>query len=246
MSTTEAFAIVLPALFFGGFVKGAVGFGIPLVATPILLFFLPLPQIISLYAFPVIASNIQQLWLTRKHGNVIRVVWPLIVTNAIVLLLGSHLIVSMDGDRIRVIVGCFIIVHAVLMDRSYSPSARKPDSLIAAGFAGTLSGVIGSLSSFFFFPAVQLLHSMRLDPPAFVYATGLFLISGFAALWLGVFVHGGAAIENVGYSAMAVVPVALGVWAGNRTRQKMDSQKFYPLVGVTLFLVGVSLVVRSL
>jgi hypothetical protein len=43
--------------------KGALGFGLPLIATPIMLFVLPLPEIVAILALPITIANIQQIWL---------------------------------------------------------------------------------------------------------------------------------------------------------------------------------------
>lgn len=234
------------ALFLGGFVKGAIGFGMPLVATPIMLFYLPLTAIISLIIFPVFVSNLQQCWYTRASAGILRVVWPMIVMNVAVLVLGSHLIVSMDGNAIRVIIGCLIIFHAILTELPFEPRIGSSNTPLIAGITGALSGAIGSVSSFFSFPGVQLLHSMRLQPSAFVFATGAFVVTGFTALWVGILLYDAAPINNLAYSLAAVVPVVAGLWVGNRVRDGIGSKQFRRLVSTVLILVGISLIMRSL
>ena len=63
---------VLMAVLLGCFVKGALGFGLPLIATPIMLFVLPLPEIVAILALPITIANIQQIWLNRKQWQILK------------------------------------------------------------------------------------------------------------------------------------------------------------------------------
>lgn len=233
-------------LFLGGFIKGAIGFGMPLIVTPLLLFYLPLPSIVSLIVFPVLVSNLYQCWVSRASVGVLREVWPMITMNAFVLLVGSQLIISMNGNMIRGIIGGLIIFHVFMMDRPlgrFLPASRVH---VWSGVSGAISGMIGSLSSFYSFPSVQLLHSMRLSPEAFVFAVGLLMVTGFIALWCGIAAHGVDVLNNSIYSLLAVFPVVVGVWAGNRVRKRYGQDGFRMLVSGMLVLTGISLVVRSI
>ena len=62
---------VLVAVLLGCFVKGTLGFGLPLIATPIMLFVLPLPEIVAILALPITIANIQQIWLNRKQWKIL-------------------------------------------------------------------------------------------------------------------------------------------------------------------------------
>ena len=60
-------ALLSVAFLMGGFVKGAIGYGMPLVATPILLMSFSLPQVV-LILVPPIFSNVIQGFQTAKPG----------------------------------------------------------------------------------------------------------------------------------------------------------------------------------
>lgn len=245
-ATPAVVLVAVIALFTGGLVKGAVGFGMPLVVTPVLLFWLPLPAAVSLIALPVLVANVQQCWLTRRSVYVLRMIWPMIVVNAVVILVGSRLIVTVDGDLIRTVVGALILVHVFAGDRSleFLIAGRSPRMVSAV--TGLFSGALGSMTSFYSFPSVQVLHGMRLTPEAFVFAVGLLLSSGFATLLVGLAVHGFDVGGNVVYSAFAAVPVMAGIWFGSRIRNSVSAPAFRRVVKIVLGLTGASLVLRGL
>ena len=71
---------VLTAVFLGCFVKGALGFGLPLIATPIMMFVLPLPEIVAILVLPIAVANLYQIWLNRAHWQSYKIL-PLIAAS---------------------------------------------------------------------------------------------------------------------------------------------------------------------
>ena len=52
------------ALVVGGFVKGATGTGLPMVAVPVMAAFIGVPHAVAVMAIPILATN---LWLVWSH-----------------------------------------------------------------------------------------------------------------------------------------------------------------------------------
>ena len=62
----EALLLITLIVFLGGLIKGFLGFGMPLFATPLLALFMPLLSVIPMMAVPVLASNIYQAKFSKK------------------------------------------------------------------------------------------------------------------------------------------------------------------------------------
>ena len=54
------FACAIGSIFLGSFIKGTIGFGLPIIATPVMILFLPLHEVIALQILPICIANIQQ------------------------------------------------------------------------------------------------------------------------------------------------------------------------------------------
>ena len=143
---------VLMAVLLGCFVKGALGFGLPLIATPIMLFVLPLPEIVAILALPITIANIQQIWLNRKQWQILRQFWPLITSSTLVMLVGAPLMVAIDSRLLGILIGLMIALHAILSSfprgqfQNKSLSSKTMNHLIIP--AGIVSGILGSLTAF--------------------------------------------------------------------------------------------------
>ena len=105
---------VLMAVLLGCFVKGALGFGLPLIATPIMLFVLPLPEIVAILALPITIANVQQIWLNRHQWQILKRFWPLVTIAVIIMLVGAPLMVAIDSRLLGILIGLMIALHAIL------------------------------------------------------------------------------------------------------------------------------------
>ena len=117
---------VLIAVLLGCFVKGALGFGLPLIATPIMLFVLPLPEIVAILALPITIANIQQIWLNRKQWQILRQFWPLITSSTLVMLVGAPLMVAIDSR----LLGCVAFAFVGMWSHRAPLSLSVPPALL--------------------------------------------------------------------------------------------------------------------
>ena len=53
--------LVLSTIFIGSVMKGAIGIGLPLLATPVLSMHLGVPAAIAIVSVPIVATNIGQV-----------------------------------------------------------------------------------------------------------------------------------------------------------------------------------------
>ena len=156
---------VLMAVFLGCFVKGALGFGLPLIATPIMMFVLPLPEIVAILVLPIAIANLYQIWLNRTHWRILKKFWSLIAASTLIMLLGAPIMVFLDGNFLGILIGLMIFLHALLSGlplsllQAPSLTPRSMQKMIIP--AGVVSGLLGTLTSMYSFPSLQLMLMMR-------------------------------------------------------------------------------------
>jgi len=234
------------SIFCGSYIKGAIGFGLPVIVTPIMIFFLQLPDIITLQLFPICISNIQQCWLTRHHAHLLKKIWPMIVINVFILLLGGQILVKSNSLRLMPIIGGLIVLQALLSEMNYFVLKDNKNFKIWMILSGITSGILGSISSFFAFPSVQLIFSLQLKREEFVFLVGFLLSTGFIALWTGIALNGFDIQEKLPLSILLIGPTLIGIWLGNVTRKAFSPKWFKIGVRVMLVLTGLTLIIKSL
>ena len=241
---------VLMAVLLGCFVKGALGFGLPLIATPIMMFVLPLPEIVAILVLPIAIANFYQIWLNRIHWRILQKFWPLIASSTLVMLVGAPIIVFLDGNFLGILIGLMIFLHALLSGLPLSllqvPSLtlRTMQKMIIP--AGIISGIFGSLTSIYSFPSLQLMLMMRVTKDDLNLLLGAFLSLGYIALWIGILKTGFPVGDNLTLSALMMIPAVVGQQAGHMARRNISEAAFRNFVHFALACAGLMLVVKGL
>ncbi|HVH79313.1 MAG TPA: TSUP family transporter, partial [Stellaceae bacterium] len=102
----SAALIALFAVFlFGGIVKGVTGVGLPLVLVPLTAQFLPMPVTVALLTVPMVATNVSQAMEGGGTRGAIRQLLPILGFVIAGLLLGVHLLLSIDRRLLSLILG---------------------------------------------------------------------------------------------------------------------------------------------
>ena len=104
--------LMLLALSLGGFVKGVVSFGLPLVALPILSFVLNQKQAIFLLFFSVIAVNFRELKF--KKFRTYKKIIPLSIGLFLGIIIGSVIFHKIENNFISQMIGFTIILCAII------------------------------------------------------------------------------------------------------------------------------------
>ena len=243
--------IVALALVAGGFVKGAVGYGLPLIATPILLFAFPLPQVVLLMVPAIFFGNLVQGIQTRRSWPTLRTYWPMIAANCIILLFfGGRVLTVVDPRILAMAVGLMMAVHAGL---SLAPPVAAAERLFNAmprryvvAPAGIVSGFLGSITTMYGFPSLQVIVSDKLTKDDMAFLFSVFLASGHLALWRGMALNDYNDPQLLKWGLLASVPMFLGLLAGRVVHKRLTMQTFRVLVNLVLLAAGIALVLKSL
>lgn len=244
--TVTLVALSALALFAGGVVKGLVGIGIPLVSLSLLSLFLPLAEAVVLMPVPIIVANVWQSVVRGHFAPALRRFWPLVLAIFAGTAIGAHVFASLDPASLNLLVGALVVVFS--LSGFLNPDLRLP-ARFERGLgvaAGALGGFMGGVSALFGPPLILYLTSLKLDRETFVgVISSLYLCCAMAL----VVMFGSLGVMSQAEfieSAVASVPLILGVWAGERFRGRIREAVFRRLLLVVVLGVGMRLIVLGL
>ncbi len=233
-------------LTFAGFVKGATGFGLPLLAVPALANILGPKMAVIIMSIPTLFAGAAMVIQTRSWevlGSMGPLRW-LIVTLVLGTVIGANLLAFLDPTVIGIAVGFTALAFTVIALKGQSIDIRDQAGRltpIVGMFAGILNGttnISGPLIAIY-------LRCLRLDKRTFISAinllftcTGLVQIASY--LKLGLY-----SSETLMLSLSACVPIAIGVAVGLRANFLMGQKLFDRLVLALIFISGLRLLIGS-
>jgi len=232
------------AFLLAGFIKGAIGVGLPTVVMGLLSIVMPPAQAAALMVMPALATNIWQmaagptlLALLRRYAWLIVAVFAGTFTT-----IG---LMTRTGAFAQAALGAVLAAYGAygLFARRFQvarASERWLSPLI--GFiTGTLSGATGV----FVIPTVPYLTSLKMTSEELVQSIGVLAFVCPLALGLALAVHGQYRAELAGTSFLALFPALAGMYIGMRLRRRLAAAVFMRWFFAGLIALGGYMFLRS-
>ena len=239
-----AWAALVAAFLFGGVVKGIVGIGLPLVLVPLTTQFLDVPAAIALLTVPMIATNIGQACEGGHTIAAIRRLAPVLVTLIPAIWLGVHLLLGIDRRLLNGMLGVTFVILAVLLLCLPRMRFSSAADWWSGPLAGLIAGLLGGMSAMFGPPMIVWLVGRGTNPDTFVKSMAILAFAGSASLLLALGGSGAMAWSDLLVSAVAIVPIQLGLPVGRWLRRGIKPEVFRVGVLVLLALGGLDLLRR--
>jgi uncharacterized membrane protein YfcA len=243
--TLTVLAVAAAGLFAGGLSKGAIGLGLPPIATPIIAMVTDVPTAVALMAVPIMIANGWQavssgliISSARRFRVVLIAIPPGVVIGGTILSLG-------DPELLFGVLGVIIAVFAALS--LLRPGLRLPEGMESklSVPVGLAAGLLGGLSSLFAPVLAAFMLSLRLKPDEFVSGIGLMFFTGGVTLTLVTAGFGTLSAQGWLAALLAIVPVLLGQIAGQALRRHINPETFRRIVLGVLLLIGLNLLRRA-
>lgn len=234
------------ALVFGGFIKGALGVGTPLLTVPMMAMVLPPQMAIVIMAIPVVVANLWQFSQAARSTAVLKRFWPALIGVLVGTWIGVKILSIIDESTLLIVVGVAVIAFAILQGSSsrfhLSESLVKP----LGGFFGLASGVIGGISSFFGPMLLVYLISIRgLSKNQFVSSISFLYVSAVIPWAITLYLYDILDQKMMTLSVAATLPVTLGLLIGQGIRGSIGEDIFKKLIIGILLVSGTSMLWRA-
>ncbi len=234
------------ALLCGGLIKGTLGVGTPLLTVPLMALVLP-PQIaVTLMAIPVVVANLWQILHAPNLWNTLSRFWPAATALVLFTGIGTSILSTIDEQLLLLVVGVSVIGFSLLQVLSTRPWLSEGVRIPAGLFFGSLSGLIGGISSMFGPMLVIYLVSLRgLEKNDFVAAISFLYVCAVVPWTISLILIGLLDETMIVASTLATVPVVVGLLLGQQIRKHIGNQRFHQLIILILLCSGCSMLLQS-
>ena len=245
--TLTLLMLALAIAGFAGFVKGAVGFAMPMIMIAAFSSFLPPHQALAGLILPTIATNVAQAFRQGVPRAVQTAVdYRRFLLATLVMLVVSAQFVDMIPQRLFLfLLGLPIAGFAALQLMGRKLALRLEHRNRAEWVLGAIGGLYGGVSGVWGPPLLVYLLSTGADKEVTVRTQGVVFLLGAVVLLaahLGTGVMDG---PNLVFSALLVVPAMLGQALGFAIQDRLDQRVFRKWTQGLLVLTGLNLVARA-
>lgn len=246
-------AVLLAAsaiMAFGGFVKGAVGFALPMIGIGGLGSFMPAQDTVAILIFPTVLTN---FWQTVRQGvgpavETLGQFWKLNLLLALTIGVAAQWVPGVPSSALFVFLGVLIVTAATLQIAGWRPRApteARPRAALEV-VTGLVAGICGGLSGVWGPPVLFFLVALDCAKTLQIRAFGLCAAIGSMILVPAHVLSGLLNERTLPLSLLMCLPVVLGMLAGLRWQDRMDQALFRRLTLVVLCAAGLNLLRRGL
>ena len=240
-----ALAVAFAAFFVGAFVKGALGFGMPLITMAIVPLVAPVDLALALNAIVAGTLNVTQTLEGGRALPAIRRFWPAVVALGPGVAVGALLVSVVDDATLRLLLGVTVLGFVGLTVTG-AALAIPPHRERAAGVVtGLVGGVVGGLTTANGPVLLMYVVGLGLDRGMFRAALGLLFLATALFAGAGFVAVGVIDAPRAAAALICLVPAALGNWAGNRAGRRLNQRLFRGAVLAGLTVIGLNYVARA-
>ncbi len=243
--TIRDWLIVILVLLVGGMVKGVVSIGVPLIAVPLLTGMLTVKAAVLLLSLPIILGNVPQALEGGHTLATIRRIWAPMAGMVAGIVIGVRILLSLSPRHASLGAGVVLVVASVLLlasPRLHLPKTTAVPLGLGLGFVSGLMEGIAAIPG----PLLAMyLLATGATGRRFTKEIALILIVSLVAL-LFTFGRGHqASIADLAVSALAAIPVILGIILARPLRDRLSPRMFRVVVLVFVLLAGLNMMRKS-
>lgn len=246
LSSPTLLVAAIGVTLLAGFVKGAVGFAMPMIMISALSTFLPPELALAALILPTLVTNgVQAL---REGGAA---AWATVVRFRVYLLAG-FVALMISAQLVRVLpqgvlfglIGGPIAAFTGLQLLGWRPRLSRPRPAVEAA-VGAVAGFTGGMSGVWGPPLVAYLTAIDTPKADHVRIQGVIYGLGAVAL-LGAHVGSGVMrAATLPLSLLLILPAAAGMALGLRLHDRLDQATFRRVTLLILFLAALNLLRRA-
>ena len=240
------FAAVFIALAFllAGFIKGALGVGLPTVVMGLLSIVMPPAQAAMLMVLPALGTNIWQMAAGPSLVALLkRFAW--MIAAVFVGTFGTIGLMTKTTSIATAALGAVLAVYGIYGLVAKRFEVRRETERWLSPLIGLITGMLTGATGVFVIPTVPYLTSLRMDREELVQSIGILAFVCPLALGLALATSSQYKAEVAGTSFLALFPALAGMYFGQRLRRRLAAALFMRWFFIGLIALGGYMFFRS-
>ncbi len=229
---------------FAGFVKGMVGFAMPLILISAFSSFMTTQDALAGLILPTLITNIYQAFRQGVPAAAAsaRRYWRFVLATVVLLIVSAQFAGVIPRNAFLVLLGVPVTAFAALQLMGCNLALQLAHRTRAEWVLGIVGGLYGGVAGVWGPPLMVYLLSVGASKVETIRVQGVVFLLG-AVVLLGAHLQTGLlTAPRLWFSAMLVVPAVLGQILGLQLQDRLDQARFRQWTQILLVLSGLNLV----
>lgn len=231
---------------FAGFAHGSIGFGFPMVATPLLALFMDLQTAIILTLVPTSLVNLISIASEGRIFAAFRKHLPLALFAMLGSAIGTQVLILTNSELFKILLAAAIIGY-LLIDKfrvplswvETKPALSKPVFGISAGILGGLTNVMAP---------VLIIYSLeaKLEKADIVQSANTCFLLGKVIQLVLFTLSGNFSLNELTLSSMLIIVVLVALYVGFKIKRRIHRELYIKALRIFLLILALYLFLQAL
>ena len=229
------------------FTKGVTGFAMPIIMVSGMAMFLDPKLAIASIVIPTMVANI---WQATQNGWHVAIETfkkhaLLICTTLTMIFINAQWIGILNFNLLLTLLGVVITGVSLIQILGFTIQIRPDREKLGAFITGQIAGFFGALSGTWGPPTMIYLIAVNTPKVEQVRVAGLTFGLGALVFWIAHQRSGLVTPEALGLSILMLIPMALGLFLGNKAQAKIDQVLFRKVTLWVLLFAGLNVLRKA-
>ena len=232
---------IAAAFLLAGFVKGAIGLGLPTVSMGLLAVAMPPSHALAIVIVPAIITNIWQTFAGHYLRDIIRRLWPLMAGTALGIWLNAGMLTGSYARYGTIFLGILLVIYAAIGLRNFGFSVAPRDEKWVGGIVGLITGAISAATGVQVIPSMPFMQAIGLEKDELVQALGVYFTVATVALAFNLTSEGLISAATALPGSIAMAASFAGMFIGQALRSRMQPETFRRWFLIAMIFLGIYL-----
>lgn len=233
--------LIAAAFLIAGFIKGALGLGLPTVSMGLLAVTMPPAQALAIVIVPAIVTNIWQTFVGPYLRDILRRLWPLLIGTAAGIWLNAGALTGPYAHLTTIVLGLLLVLNSIIGLSKFSFTVARRNEKWVGGIVGLVSGMISAASGVQVIPSVPFLQAIGMEKEELIQALGVFFTVATLTLGFNLTSAGLLTAATALPGAVAMVCSFIGMFVGQAVRSRLQPELFRRWFLIGMILLGIYL-----
>ena len=233
--------LIAAAFLLAGFVKGAIGLGLPTVSMGLLAVTMPPSHALAIVIVPAIITNIWQTFVGPYLRDIVRRLWPLMVGTVVGIWLNAGMLTGPYARYGTIVLGLLLVIYAIVGLSKLSFKVARRDEKWLGVLVGLITGVVSAATGVQVLPSMPFMQAIGMEKDELVQALGVFFTVATVALAFNLTAAGLLNASTALPGAVAMAASFAGMFIGQAVRSRMQPEAFRRWFLIAMILLGIYL-----
>lgn len=245
-SSSDFFLILSIILFISSLVHGSIGFGFPMLSTPLLAMVTDMKTAILYIAIPTLLINLISIFSEGEFLKALKRFFPLAIIGMIGSAIGTQILIYSNSEIFKLLLAISIFLYLFIQKFKIEMlwiQKRKTFSMIVFGLvAGIIGGLTNVMASILIIYSLESKHTKK----EIIQSTNLCFLFGKIIQIILFSIHGSFNQELLFTSFSSLVVVIIAMFLGLKIKNIIPQEIYRKVIKVVLFIIACFLVIQTI